>query len=137
MNMKKKFIIILSVATIFLIGIIIWFNRPMDLMDVEPHEVKEIVVFNGNTGRTTHIDTQEHIQHIVENLNDVQVKRTKPSVGYSGFGFNLTIRSVTDKETTGWHHFIINAEDTVRKDPFFYTVTRGTIDYSYIENIVA
>ena len=79
----------------------------------------------------------KQVQHIIENLNDVQVERTKPSVGASGFGFDITIYPVDSNDTVGWHHFIINAEDVIRKDPFFYTVTRGTIDYSYIQSIVA
>ena len=35
-----------------------------------------------------------------------------------------------------WNNFIINSDDTIRKDPFFYSVTKGNIDYSYIEGIV-
>ena len=48
--MKKKIIILLSVVIILLIGIVVWFNIPLDLMDLDPNEVMEIVVFNGNSG---------------------------------------------------------------------------------------
>ena len=113
--MKKKIIILLSVVIILLMGIVVWFNIPLDLMDLDPNEVMEIVVFNGNSGNATHITDKEQIQHIVENLNGVELKRSKPSLGYN---------------------FIINSDDTIRKDPFFYSVTKGNIDYSYIEGIV-
>lgn len=135
--MKKKVIALFSIVAILGGGLMIWVSSPVDLLDLDPREVKKIVVFNGNTGQTTHIDEKEQVQHIIENLNDVQVERTKPSVGASGFGFDITIYPVDSNDTVGWHHFIINAEDVIRKDPFFYTVTRGTIDYSYIQSIVA
>ena len=47
--MKKKIIILLSVVIILLMGIVVWFNIPLDLMDLAPNEVMEIVVFNGNS----------------------------------------------------------------------------------------
>ena len=80
--MKKKIIILLSVVIILLMGIVVWFNIPLDLMDLDPNEVMEIVVFNGNSGNATHITDKEQIQHIVENLNGVELKRSKPSLGY-------------------------------------------------------
>ena len=63
--MKKKIIILLSVVIILLMGIVVWFNIPLDLMDLDPNEVMEIVVFNGNSGNATHITDKEQIQHIV------------------------------------------------------------------------
>ena len=81
--MKKKIIILLSVVIILLMGIVVWFNIPLDLMDLDPNEVMEIVVFNGNSGNATHITDKEQIQHIVENLNGVEVKRSKLSFSIS------------------------------------------------------
>ena len=133
--MKKKSILLLSVVVILLTGMIVWFI-PLDLMDLDPNEVVEIVVFNGNSGNATHIADKEQIQHIVENLNDVEVKRSKPSVGYSGYGFKVTIYLSDGNEADDWNNFIINSEDTIRKDPFFYSVIKGNIDYIYIESIV-
>ena len=87
--MKKKIIILLPVVIILLMGIVVWFNIPLDLMDLDPNEVMEIVVFNGNSGNATHITDKEQIQHIVENLNGVEVKRSKPSLGYMGYSLKL------------------------------------------------
>lgn len=131
----KKIIISLSVVVILLVGAILWFNAPLDLMDLDPGEVKEIVVFNGNSGNTTHITDKEQLQHIVDNLNDVEVKRTKLSVGYTGYSFKVTIYLPDGNEADGWNNFIINSDDTIRKDPFFYSVTKGNIDYAYIEAV--
>jgi hypothetical protein len=134
--MKKKIIILLSAMAILFAGIAIWYNTPIDLMDLDHNEIMEIVVFNGNSGNTTHIKDKEQIQHIIANLNDVEVKRAKLSVGYSGYSFKVTIYLSDGNEADDWNNFIINSDDSIRKDPFFYSVTKGKIDYNYIEDIV-
>ena len=134
--MKKKIVIVLSVIVICLIGIIVWYNTPLGLTDLAPDKVMEIVVFNGNSGETTYITDEQQIQHIIQNLNDVEVKRSKPSVGYMGYSFKITIYLSDGNEADGWNNFIINSENTIRKDPFFYSVVTGKIDYDYIESIV-
>ena len=120
---------------IFLVSFVVWYNAPIDLMSLECNEVLEIVVFNGNTGNVTHINDKEQIRHIIENLNGVELKRSKPSVGYSGYSFKTTIYLLDGNEADGWNNFIINSDDTIRKDPFFYTVNEGKIDYDYIKSI--
>ena len=134
--MKRK-TVILTVAAILLVGITFWYNAPIDLINLNHNDVMEIVVFNGNSGNTTHITDKEQVQHIVENLNDIEIKRAKPSVGYMGYRFKMTIYLSNGNEADDWNNFIINSVDTIRKDPFFYSVTKGKIDYSYIESIVA
>lgn len=134
--MKKKIVIVLSVILICLIGVIVWYNTPLGLTDLAPDEVVEIVVFNGNSGETTYVTDEQQIRHIIQNLNDVEVKRSKPSVGYMGYSFKMTIYLSDGNEADGWNNFIINSENTIRKDPFFYSVVSGEIDYDYIESIV-
>ena len=52
--MKKKIAILLSAIVLLLIGAAVWFHIPLDLMDLDPNKVMEIVIFNGNSGNTTH-----------------------------------------------------------------------------------
>lgn len=130
------FFTLLSIVIILLVGIIVWYNAPIKLMDLDYNEVMEIVVFNGNSGNTTHIKDKEQIQHIIDNLNDVEVKRSKLSAGYSGYSFKLTIYLADGSEAGDWNNYIINSDYSIRKDPFFYSVTKGKIDYNYIKNIV-
>jgi len=66
--MKKKMIILLSAMVICLIGIIVWYNVSLNLTDLVPDEVMEIVVFNGNSGETTHITDEQQIQQAFEGL---------------------------------------------------------------------
>ena len=125
--MNKKAKTVIAVLVVLAAGFLLWYNLPIKLLDLEPQ--------NGNTGKLTHITDEEEIEHIIENLNDVKIKRYKPSVGYSGYSFKMTIYLTDGNEADGWNNFIINSEDTIRKDPFFYRVTEGNIDYEYIESI--
>ena len=107
----------------------------MDLIDLDSDKVMEIAIFNGNSGNAAHIKDENQIQHIIDNLNDVEVKRSKPSVRYSGYGFKVTIYLSDGNEADDWNNFIINSDNTIRKDPFFYSVTKGSIDYNYIKSV--
>ena len=133
--MKKKLIIFLCAAAILLAGIAVWYRAPIDLMDLDPDEVTEITVFNGSTGNTTHIRDRAQIRHIIDQWNDVEVKRAKRSSGYSGYSFRVTFSLSDGRKAGDWNDFIINAEDTIVKDPFFYSVTKGDTDYRYLENL--
>ena len=93
--MKRKLVMLLTIVAVLAVGIGIWYNVPINLMDLEHDEVIEIVVFNGNTGNATHITDETQIEHIIENLNEIKLKRSKPSVGYSGYVFNAV-------PTTDW-----------------------------------
>lgn len=133
--MKKRIIALVSVVIILLAGFAVWYHASIDFISLEPDEVLEIVVFNGNTGNTTHITDEEQISHMIENLNEIELKRDKLSVGYSGYSYKMTIYLQDGNEADGWNNFVINSESTIRKDPFFYTVSEGKIDYDYIESI--
>ena len=39
-------------------------------------------------------------------------------------------------EAGDWNNFIINSDDTIRKDPFFYSVTKGNICLLYTSRCV-
>ena len=128
--MKRKLVMLLTIVAVLAVGIGIWYNVPINLMDLEHDEVIEIVVFNGNTGNATHITDETQIEHIIENLNEIKLKRSKPSVGYSGYSFKMTIYLSDGNEADDWNNFIINSDDTIRKDPFFYKVVSEKIDYT-------
>lgn len=134
--MKQKWIIILSVVAITIIGVLIWFKNPIDMMAANPEEIMEIAIFDGNTGGSLHITDKEDISYIIENLNTIKLKRGKLSSGYTGYSFKTTIYGNNGEEIGGWNNFIINSGDTIRKDPFFYEVVEGSIDYQYIKTLV-
>lgn len=134
--MKKKLLIILSIISIVVISGVIWYISPLDLIQLNPEDVLEISIFDGNTGTSLHITKKEDITHIINNLNVVKLKRKKASTGYTGYSFKTTIYLNNGEEADGWNNFIINSKDTIRKDPFFYNVVEGSIDYQYIKTLI-
>lgn len=134
--MKKKLLIILSIISIVVISGVIWYISPLDLIQLNPEDVLEISIFDGNTGTSLHITKKEDITYIINNLNVVKLKRKKASTGYTGYSFKTTIYLNNGEEADGWNNFIINSKDTIRKDPFFYNVVEGSIDYQYIKTLI-
>lgn len=73
--MKKKLLIILSIISIVVISGVIWYISPLDLIQLNPEDVLEISIFDGNTGTSLHITEKEDITYIINNLNVVKLKR--------------------------------------------------------------
>ena len=134
--MRRKQIVIISAIAIVIIGIYIWFKTPINMMGTNPEEIMEIVIFDGNTGNSVRTFDKEDISYIIENLNNIKLKREKLSSGYVGYSFKITIYGNDGEKIDGWNNFIINSKDTIRKDPFFYKVVEGSIDYQYIKDLV-
>ena len=53
--MNKKAKTVIAVLVVLAAGFLLWYNLPIKLLDLEPQNVMEIKVFNGNTGKLTHI----------------------------------------------------------------------------------
>lgn len=133
--MKRKLIYIISVIVVLVICCFIWYKSPVNLTALDPNDISEILIFNGNTGENLSITESEHIEYIINNLNSIKLKRDNFSIGYMGYGFRITISSHENTNAIGCKEFIINSADTVRIDPFFYRVIQGTIDYEYIQSL--
>lgn len=134
--MKKKLLGFSVVIIFVIISSFFWFKIPIDSMDISASDVMEISVFDGNTGTSLHITNKDDIIHIVENLNMVTLTREKLSIGYMGYSFKIILYGDDGEELDGWNIFFINTEKTIRKDPFFYEVTEGSIDFSYIQELI-
>jgi hypothetical protein len=130
----RKVLVGLVVTAVFIAGGLIWWGAPTSLIDIAPAEVSRIEIFDGGTGKTTSVTGVADIAHIIDNLNAVSLKKQKLSLGYMGYGFKTTIYK-TDGSV--YKQFIINSNDTIRKDPFFYRDSAASIDYSYIQGLVA
>lgn len=134
--MKRKLIIILSIISIVFISGVILYTKPLDLIQLNPEDVLEISIFDGNTGTSLHLTKNDDITYIINNLNSIKLRRGKISTGYTGYSFKTTIYLNNGEEAGGWNNFIINSKDTIRKDPFFYKVVEGSIDYQYINTLI-
>ena len=52
-------------------------------------------------------------------------------MGYMGYRFRVTIDTKNSRQIT----FIVNSANDVRKDPFFYSIVEGEIDFEFIESL--
>ncbi|MFC7681719.1 hypothetical protein [Paenibacillus sp. GCM10028914] len=129
MNKIAKIILI-----VILFGVLIctWWVTPTKMVRISHKDVQKIEIFNGSTGEDIVISDRSEIEHIINNLKTISFKKEKISIGYMGYSFRTTIY-----KTNGgvYKQFIINSKNTIRKDPFFYKDSSGSIDYKYIETL--
>ena len=112
---------------------VLWWNMTFPLIDIPASEVSKIEIFSGYTGTATTIVERDSIERLIGNLNSVTVRKEKVSLGYLGFGYRITLYRSNDRV---YRAFIVNTNDTIRKDPFFYQATPGAIDYALIEALL-
>jgi len=79
MEAKKKPLWTMAVILIIIAGGLLCWHTPVNITDIEPEEVSKIKIFDGNTGETTIIIESADIKHIIENLNNVSLKKDKIS----------------------------------------------------------
>lgn len=60
------------------------------------------------------------------------MKKTKLSVRYMGYRFRLVFY---DKNKNVIDEFIVNSNDRIRKDPFFYSDKTGGLCVEYLQNL--
>ena len=134
--MNKRLVLLRIVLVMSIVLFVYWCIKPINMMNLNPSEIGEISIFDGNTGTAVHITKEKDIGHIITNLNSIVLKRGKVSLFRMGYSLRTTIYLKNGAEVKGWHTFIINDSSLIRKDPFFYKVMEGKIDYEYIQNIV-
>ncbi|MCT4795307.1 hypothetical protein [Exiguobacterium alkaliphilum] len=120
---KRKYILItglvigLLYATTFI---------PQRVITTSPSSVSRIHVFDGQSGYELNLNDRDDIYAVMNNLNDVTFQKGKPSIGYMGYSYRVTLY---DQDGDELDEFIINSEDTLRYHGFFYTAKSGNIDY--------
>ncbi|MFV0518755.1 MAG: hypothetical protein ACK5LY_00635 [Lachnospirales bacterium] len=103
------------------------------MTNINADDVSYIQIRDGSTGLYHYFASEEDINHIIKNFNDVKVTPDKLSIGYLGWAYNVNIFGGNNKELK---EFTINGSDYIRKDPFFYKAVEGKIDLANIENLI-
>jgi hypothetical protein len=129
---NKKLLIGICVIFVIIIGSLIWWNAPCSITNIAPSEVSKIEIFDGNTGKSITITNTTDIEHIINNINMISLKKEKISLGYMGYSYRTTVYKVNGNV---YKKFIINSSDTIRRDPFFYRDSTVSIDYKYIQKL--
>ena len=133
--MKRKIICIVMASILILsaAGFGIYYFSPTTFLNGHsPQDVGCIVVFNGSTGIRFTISDVTEVETVVENLKSVTAKRDGISVNYDGFAYQLTIMDAKGKTVDT---LIVNGADSLRRDPFFYEITNGSLCYELLHTL--
>ncbi|MBR3584724.1 MAG: hypothetical protein IKO00_01760 [Oscillospiraceae bacterium] len=130
--MKKTVIMIVAVFALAVLGILICSAPRTFGNGIDASEVDHINVFDGNTGVGFTIDRPEDIRHIVESIQSRLMKRNGLSFGHMGYSFRISYINEKDKNIIP--EFIVNSDDTIRRDPFFYRC-EGGLCYDYLKTM--
>ena len=127
--MKKKILVPVIVILLLVVCSVVYYFTPKTFSkNVNPNEVDHINIFDGNTGTGFTISDPEDIKYVVENIQSYSMKRDGISIGHMGYLFSISYIDSNDKEIIPL--FYMNSENTIRKDPFFYTCEGGLcVDY--------
>jgi hypothetical protein len=118
--MKKKAFII-EIVVIIIVGCFIVWTVPSNFLDdIKSENIVSISVRDGSTGKNFEITNQEDITFIVEKIQSQTFKNDGISMFNMG---TLYTMSFYDSNNKLIGEFILNSNDTIRKDPFFYKTT--------------
>ncbi len=116
--MKKKVSITILIATIIIIaGFIAWMVPSSFLKGIKAENVAMISVRDGSTGNNFEIINQEDIEFIVGKIQSQSFKNDGISMFLMGTLYTMKFFDSNSKLVA---EFILNSDDYIRKDPFFY-----------------
>ena len=132
MKKNRLLVFVCVVLVVAFVCLCTWYSAPRRfLRGVDAEAVSKILVFDGGTGQNFEITEREEISAIVENIQNVSMKRGKRSDGYDGFRYSLKF---VDSSGQAIDSFVVNSEDTIRDDPFFWHCD-GELCYEYLGEI--
>lgn len=115
---KKKIIVLLSVVLIICLGLWLYMQMPSSfLKDIAPEDISSITVRDGSNGQTFTIIEDSDIAHIAAAIQGTEFKKEKLSLLYVGTLYTLRFY---DENGVERESFILNSDDIIRRDPFFY-----------------
>ena len=125
---KPTFWGILVAAMICLAVGLCFLTDPGLRFSLRADRVEKITIFSGTTGEEVEVTDREEINKIVGYVNAMALERDKVSLGYMGYGYHLTFFGGGRKRKD----FILNGEENVRKDPYFYHIAGGSELFDYV-----
>ena len=135
--MKKRIVLIISLCLVcaVCIGVSVWYFAPVFFLeDISAENVSRIDVFCGSTGSRFTVTDTDDVKHIVYNIRSVDFSRGKISSNYDGFSFSLTFFGRNGEEIDA---FIVDGDNVIRDDPFFYNCEDGALCFEYLRGLEA
>ena len=134
LSYRKPAFWVTMIAIVTCVIVAIYFmTSPITGMAKNADRVTKITVFDGTSGRELVVTDRDEIDKIVAYVNDMKLQRGKVSLTYSGYHYRITF----EPKKGSWDTFILNSADSVRKDPFFYSVEAETGLYAYLTELYA
>lgn len=115
---KKIFIGVTILALIVLVTLVTWITPKTFLAGVESKTIQSISVRDGSSGKNYTITNPEDISEIVKKIQSQSFKKSGFSIFHMGTLYSLSFYDFDGKVV---EEFVVNADDTFRKDPFFYS----------------
>ena len=126
----KKFLCAVLVLGIIAVG---WWVKPIHFLKTTSAEnVKTIYVSDGNTGERFEITDEDDIAYIIDNIKSHEFVKTGISLFCMGTLYDLRFHNENEKSVS---EFIINSDNSIRKDPFFYQCEDSMNVIDYIKSI--
>lgn len=105
----------------------LWYTHPTHFLKrLDVDRVETVILFDGNTGYEMEITDRKEIESIVDNIRSFTFTRVKGKDGISivemGYRFRLIFE---DGDGTELDRVIVDSEEVIRRDPFYYTIADG------------
>lgn len=132
--MKKRYIVLGIVVLLIVFGFVWWNSKTVFLESVSSDDISVIQVRNGQTGNRFAISSQEDISYVVETMQGCSFHKSGISLFRMGTWLTL---SFLDADGNTVEEFIINGNDVIRDDPFFYAIDHGDMEdiTDYVMNL--
>ncbi len=98
----------------------------------DSEEIAKITILNGNTGGFKEITDAAEIKEIISDFENVDFKISGVAFGRMGAGFRVKFYDKKDKLIS---KTIVNSEDTLRDNFFFYKRLTGEINVNRLREL--
>ncbi len=124
MMKKRIYISVCIILAVLLVGVSIWWHLPVKRMKVDYDNIKKIVVTDLVTSEEIVVTDKKSKALITGGLQaeNLTIKKDGFSHGDLNFGYKVEIKLKDDSlaDMNGWDEFIVNSDNSFRKDPFYY-----------------
>ena len=132
--MKKKVLkwgLIIVGVVVGLFIVLILMSNPKTILRRDSDKIESIMIFDGTTGNALVVKDKEKINKIRDYIDEMQCKIDGISIGKMGYGYRITFEPGIGMLDS----FIINSEDMLRSDPFFYQLDKPVGLHDYIDEL--
>ncbi len=106
---------------------------PQKLVNIQAKEVTKIEITDGTTGQQLEITDEMTVARIINNLNSIVFQKDKLASENKGYRFAMKIYVHNKLEQS----LMINSEDMISYQNYFYKTTNKQIDQKYLEDLLS